>query len=277
MLAMMPRLFAHRPTVVMSFWSVASSSARVKKYVASSIPPARGRWRLQTFSARTARVDPVACARVIARPSPSAAPSAADRAVRGAIPLTGSASAIARSPQASGYQVREQVRAAPRIRRAPAPCATARASLAARPRNRAPTPGWQGADLAFRPQPREQGARLARRRLSISGPPALRSSALRSRVASANRCGRPWVPPAPLPPGSRSLAASAWAVRREQQAEYAEIPRLRRPVSSSPRARLAHRSGPHAQAAARPRLRASRRAHNAIASSVRSPAASAIA
>src|SRR5438128_1098624 len=56
MLAMMPRLLAHRPAVAISLSSVASSCARVQKYVASWMPPRSTAMPLQTVSARTSSV-----------------------------------------------------------------------------------------------------------------------------------------------------------------------------------------------------------------------------
>src|SRR5205085_391764 len=56
MLAMMPRLLAHRPTVAMSLSSVACSCARVKKYEASSMPPRSRATAPETLSARTSSV-----------------------------------------------------------------------------------------------------------------------------------------------------------------------------------------------------------------------------
>src|SRR3989454_292329 len=53
MLAMMPRLLAHRPTVAISLSRIASSCARVKKYVASLMPPPSSAMAPQTLSART--------------------------------------------------------------------------------------------------------------------------------------------------------------------------------------------------------------------------------
>src|SRR5439155_1597974 len=56
MLAMMPRLLAHRPTVAMSLSCIACSCARVKKYDASSMPPRSRATAPETLSARTSRV-----------------------------------------------------------------------------------------------------------------------------------------------------------------------------------------------------------------------------